>query len=253
MGASKILGAVLALAIAGAGLAKTWPGGRHRDRRGPKRAHDAGIPSTIEKYMGAMAMPFRVADSGELDGLYPGVRIEFDLTVTKRGSIARNIRKTGEPDAVVAPPKDTVKVGDPIPDFSLRGRLSGRRVRLADLRGKVIAIDFLYTRCRCPMSARAWQPTSRLCSGASAIAWARIWCSFRSRWTRISIRPPSSPIMASAGAQRSPAVVPPGPPELHADRITMSASRFSVRIRSVVSSAPEASAAPGGAEVMIAG
>ncbi len=103
----------------------------------------------IENYMGAMAMTFRVENTQQLNALYPGVRIQFDLTVTKRGSLARNIRKMGGPDALIAPPKETIKIGDPVPDFSLTSE-TGKSVRLADLHGKVVAINFLYTRCPLP-------------------------------------------------------------------------------------------------------
>ncbi len=59
---------------------------------------------------------------------------------------------------------------------------------------------------------------------------------------------------ARASPERlSPPVAPPAPPELHADRITTSASSFSAAISLAVSRAPEASFAPAGTEVTIAG
>lgn len=140
----------LAWTIAAAGLAKTW----HVD--GIVIAVDRAARTMlvshrpIPKYMGAMAMPFRVENTGQLEGLYPGVRIQFDLTVAKDGSsLAGNIRKTGEPDAVVPPPKEAIRIGDPVPDFALTSE-AGQPVRLAGLRGKVVAINFLYTRCPLP-------------------------------------------------------------------------------------------------------
>jgi protein SCO1/2 len=103
----------------------------------------------IGNYMGAMAMTFRVEEDRELEGLYPGERIEFDLKVTKERSVARHIRKSGEPDVLIPPPKERIKTGDAVPDFSLTSE-SGERIRLADLRGKIVAINFLYTRCPLP-------------------------------------------------------------------------------------------------------
>ena len=47
----------------------------------------------IPHYMDAMMMPFRVDSAGELDGLHPGSRVQFDLIVDKDRSLARNIRK----------------------------------------------------------------------------------------------------------------------------------------------------------------
>lgn len=135
--------------MAATGLAKTWR------VDGMVIAVDRGAGTMlvshrpIEHYMGAMAMPFRVEKAGQLEDLYPGARIQFDLTVTKQGSLARNIRKTGEPDARIPPPKETIKIGDRVPDFSLTSE-AGDNICLADLRGKVVAINFLYTRCPLP-------------------------------------------------------------------------------------------------------
>jgi protein SCO1/2 len=102
-----------------------------------------------EIYMGAMAMPFHVEDPRELAGLHPGARIEFELIVLKDRSFARNIRKSGDPDAIIPAPKEKLKTGDTLPAFQLTDQ-HGNRVGLADLRGKVLAINFIYTRCPLP-------------------------------------------------------------------------------------------------------
>jgi protein SCO1/2 len=101
----------------------------------------------IGRYMPAMMMPFRVAEAGELNGLYPGARVQFDLVVGKTSSLARHVRKTG--DGAIPPPKERLRIGDALPNFQLTDE-RGEAVRLADLRGKVLAIDFLYTRCPLP-------------------------------------------------------------------------------------------------------
>jgi protein SCO1/2 len=103
----------------------------------------------IERYMAAMTMPFRVESADALRTLHPGSRIRFDLTVGKAESVARNVRTTGEVDAPLPAPKERLAIGAPLLDFSLSDQ-SGNRVQLADLRGKVIAIDFIYTRCPLP-------------------------------------------------------------------------------------------------------
>jgi len=103
----------------------------------------------IGKYMGAMVMPFRVEDAAQLTGLYPGVRIQFDLVVGKDRSVARNVRRSGRADAEIPPPKEKLKIGDRVGDFRLTDQ-EGREVRLGQLRGKVLAVDFLYTRCPLP-------------------------------------------------------------------------------------------------------
>jgi protein SCO1 len=101
----------------------------------------------IAKYMPAMMMPFRVERPGELEGLYPGARVQFDLLVEKDRSLARHVRKTG--DGEIPPAKQKLQIGEPLPEFTLTDE-HGRTVRLADLRGKVAAIDFIYTRCPLP-------------------------------------------------------------------------------------------------------
>jgi protein SCO1/2 len=103
----------------------------------------------IGKYMGAMMMPFSIEDPRELQGLYPGARIQFDLVVGKNRSVARNVRKTGGGDAEIPAAREKLSIGDALPDFQLTDQ-DGRPLGSADLRGKVLAIDFIYTRCPLP-------------------------------------------------------------------------------------------------------
>ena len=103
----------------------------------------------IDGYMPAMMMPFRVADSADLKELYPGARIEFRLEVGKDHAVARDVRKSGLPDGAIPPAPAMLPVGDALPEFRLTDQ-AGRPAGLADLRGKVIAIDFIYTRCPLP-------------------------------------------------------------------------------------------------------
>jgi protein SCO1/2 len=53
-------------------------------------------------------------------------------------------------DRIALPPNpDRVPVGAPMPDFTLTDQ-SSRPVRLSDFKGKVVAVDFIYTRCPLP-------------------------------------------------------------------------------------------------------
>jgi protein SCO1 len=101
----------------------------------------------IPKYMPAMMMPFGVDRRDELDGLYPGARVHFELVVDGARSFARRITKTG--DGEIPPPKEKLRVGDPLGNFELVDQ-QGSAVRLAGVRGKVVAINFIYTRCPLP-------------------------------------------------------------------------------------------------------
>ena len=103
----------------------------------------------IAHYMPAMLMPFRAENAAELAALHPGARIAFELAVTKRQSVARNIRASGAPDAELAAPAEKLAIGAALPGFQLIDQ-HGRTLRTGELRGKVVAIDFIYTRCPLP-------------------------------------------------------------------------------------------------------
>jgi protein SCO1/2 len=103
----------------------------------------------IGHFMPAMLMPFRAENAAELAGLHPGARIAFELTVTKDRSVARHIRPSGAPDVELAAPAEKLAIGSALRDFGLTDQ-HGRTLSAADLRGKVVAIDFIYTRCPLP-------------------------------------------------------------------------------------------------------
>lgn len=103
----------------------------------------------IAGYMPAMMMPFRVAEPSELQPLYPGARVEFQLEIGKEHSLARHVRKSGAPDAAIPPPKEMLAIGEPLGRFHLTDQ-NAHPFDAAGLHGKVIAIDFIYTRCPLP-------------------------------------------------------------------------------------------------------
>lgn len=122
----------------------------------------------VRGYMPAMAMPFRVKNTAELSGLAPGARVQFQIEVSKRGAVVRNLRAQAlGPDGVVAdngqelrlpPTPKKLAIGAAVPDFTLTDQ-SSRPVHLADFRGRVVALNFVYTRCTLP------EVCPRLCAG----------------------------------------------------------------------------------------
>ena len=153
--------AVLALiwTLGVTGCAKRYPAEGlvlrvERDRRTVTISH-----REIRGYMPAMAMPFRVKNDAELSGLAPGARVQFQLEVTKRGAVVRNLRAQAlAPGGMVAdngqklrlpPTPEKLATGAAVPDFTLTDQ-SSRPVHLADFRGQVVAINFVYTRCPLP-------------------------------------------------------------------------------------------------------
>jgi protein SCO1/2 len=109
----------------------------------------------VEGLMPAMTMPFEVRRAQELASLQPGSRVTFRLTVSKQRSTADRFRIYQPPPDPDAPklqwpqPRDPVAIGGVVPDFTLKDQ-NGRSVSLSSLRGRVVVIDFIYTRCPLP-------------------------------------------------------------------------------------------------------
>ncbi len=105
----------------------------------------------IPGYMEAMAMPFHVEAARDLDQLTPGARIDFQLKVTRKTTIARHIHlQQTVIDSIPLPkPEDKIATGDSVPDFTLTDQ-DGRTVKLSAFRGELVAVDFIYTRCPLP-------------------------------------------------------------------------------------------------------
>src|SRR6476620_4471524 len=113
----------------------------------------------IPGFMRAMTMPFEVRQVKELDGLAPGAMVEFTLVVDAKTSYAERLRivrfQNVEQDPLAASrlallndivsgnPVKPVAVGDTVPNFSLTDQRK-RTVSLVDLRGSVVALNFIY-------------------------------------------------------------------------------------------------------------
>lgn len=120
----------------------------------------------IPDYMEAMQMPFPVRNSKELEGLAPGAMIQFTLVVEKESGYAEGIKvqsyqglevdpltarrlkllnKTDPSQAAVKP----LAPGQPVPAFTLLDQ-NRQQVTLSKFTGKVVALNFIYTRCALP-------------------------------------------------------------------------------------------------------
>jgi protein SCO1/2 len=122
-------------------------------------SHDA-IPGV----MPAMTMPFEVRSEGELKGLVPGAIVSFTLVVAKERAhvegvrvvryqsveqdplTARRLRLLQEVTGAAIKP---VAIGQAVPDFTLTDQARAR-VSLSQFRGKVVALNFIYTSCVLP-------------------------------------------------------------------------------------------------------
>jgi len=121
----------------------------------------------IPGHMEAMAMPLSVRDPKALEELAPGMTIEFSLIVDKDSSYAEDVHVRPFESLELDPSEarrmklmenamasksgatDILHVGQPVPDFALTDQ-SGKRVSLTQLKNRVVAVTFIYTRCPLP-------------------------------------------------------------------------------------------------------
>lgn len=118
----------------------------------------------IPGFMDAMVMSFPVADAKALESLQRGAMIEFTLVVGKDASHVEDVRvrryesADREPsqsrrlqalDEALRGPARRLAVGQAVPDFTLIDQ-QGRSLHFRQFAGKVVALNFVYTRCALP-------------------------------------------------------------------------------------------------------
>jgi protein SCO1/2 len=147
----------------------------------------------IPGFMPAMTMPFTVANPAEAAPFDVGDRVRFRLCVTETASRAENlvlVQRGGAGSAVdAAATMDTgarrLRVGDCVPEFSLVDQ-DGMPLSAADLRGRVTALTFVFTRCAvpefCPAVAMKFGALQKLIAADPKLA-------VRTRLLSISIDP----------------------------------------------------------------
>ena len=116
----------------------------------PEQKHLRLAHEDIPGFMEAMTMEFDVATSAEIAALLPGDIITGKLEVTETHTTLLAIQKVGH----TAPPNPPVQAGAPapgslLPDATLLDD-TGKLLRISDLRGKTLALTFIYTRCPLP-------------------------------------------------------------------------------------------------------
>ncbi|MGH9314789.1 MAG: SCO family protein [Vicinamibacterales bacterium] len=117
----------------------------------------------IPGLMPGMTMTFKVADRRVVSERVAGDLIEATLATTDRDAVLRDVRKIGFSDVTPAVATaaasgfELLKEGEPVPDPTFVDE-TGRARRIADWRGRTLAITFIYTRCPiptfCPMMDR---------------------------------------------------------------------------------------------------
>jgi protein SCO1/2 len=106
----------------------------------------------IPGFMGAMTMPYPVVDAQTLEKLSPGDQITADVVVTPSEIHLENVIVVKKSDGKTSPTGAQLRPSDEgtsVPDFMLVNQ-DGKRIRLAQYRGKSILLTFVYTRCPLP-------------------------------------------------------------------------------------------------------
>jgi protein SCO1/2 len=106
----------------------------------------------IPGFMGAMTMPYPVADAATLERVSPGDQITADVVVSDNQIRLENVVVVKKGDGKSAPPGAELQPSErpgPVPDFALVNQ-DGKRIHLRQYRGKSVLLTFIYTRCPLP-------------------------------------------------------------------------------------------------------
>jgi len=101
--------------------------------------------------MPAMTMPFKIKNDADLEMLAPGDEVTGTLVVDGISSWVEisTITEGGGPLSPTAAVPGEPKPTDEVPDFALTNQ-DGKRIHLAQYRGRALALTFIYTRCPQP-------------------------------------------------------------------------------------------------------
>lgn len=114
-------------------------------------AHELTIQhQDVPGLMKGMTMPFRVKDGWVFNAAKPGDSIRATLVIAGDRSYLENISLTQDAGpAPTAPGIRLPQVGDTVPNFVFTNQ-DGKKVDLAQFRGKAVLLTFIYTRCPLP-------------------------------------------------------------------------------------------------------
>lgn len=105
----------------------------------------------IPGYMPGMTMPFKIKNDADLEMLKPGDQVTAQLVVDDLSAWLEitAIIEGGSPLSPTSTVPGEPKPGDDVPDFGLVNQ-DGKRIHLAQYKGKAFALTFVYTRCPQP-------------------------------------------------------------------------------------------------------
>jgi protein SCO1 len=105
----------------------------------------------IPGLMGAMTMPYKLAQTGVASELHPGDHIIARLRISESGSVIDQVDVTAQAKPDYKPTKvyNVPTNGEAVPDFKFLNQ-SGKTIAFDQFRGKAVLITFIYTRCPLP-------------------------------------------------------------------------------------------------------
>jgi protein SCO1/2 len=178
------LPAVLVAAVLLATSCRATPAGRQYELRGQILAIDQANRTVtirhddIKGFMPAMTMPFKVRDEALLARRTRGDLVTGTLFVSDADAYIVALQVVGHAEvapAAAPPPEplvDLLAPGATVPDVRLI-RSDGRAMALSSLRGSVVALTFIYTRCPlpqfCPLMDRQFHEAARLLAQQPAL------------------------------------------------------------------------------------
>jgi protein SCO1 len=105
----------------------------------------------IPGFMGAMIMPYKLAQPGIATELHPGDHVTARLRVSDTASLLDQIVVTAQARPDYKPSKfyNVPSPGQTVPDFKLLNQ-NAKTIAIDQFRGKVLLVTFIYTRCPLP-------------------------------------------------------------------------------------------------------
>jgi protein SCO1/2 len=105
----------------------------------------------IPGFMGAMIMPYKLAQPGIASELHPGDRIVARLRVSDAASVIDQVDVTAQakPDYKPSKTYNVPATGQSVPNFKFLNQ-NGQTIAIDQFHGKVLLVTFIYTRCPLP-------------------------------------------------------------------------------------------------------
>jgi protein SCO1 len=128
----------------------------------------------IPGFMQAMTMPYTLRNAGITSELHPGDTITATLFASDNADVLDQIVIVGQAKADYLPPVQHKPLvpGESVPDFSFLNQ-SNKIIHLAQFRGKVLMMTFIYTRCPlstyCPRMSRNFAEIDKTLSTEPAL------------------------------------------------------------------------------------